>query len=362
MRRVWEYVSIKTISVLTPKEVMSIMSGALFVFHTLLLLFFAYFRIYPLVLVNAVSITLYAHCYNCVQNGGNFLRVFNLMYIEVIVHAVIATILLGTDSGFTLYLVTLVPIAYYAVYNFGLGEKAVSPMWYIFLAAGGFCLTRIVCSRMEPLYSYGNIKIDRRIYMMNYFITIVAIVAFFSTLLNQIRLLEEARERQNRKLERLSKIDPLTGLMNRRCIHEQYEKYKSLNEHYAVILGDIDDFKKVNDTYGHKTGDKVLREVAGVFRNMVRMEDVVCRWGGEEILVFLPGCTGEEAEVLAEQILAEIRKLKVTDEEKVSGNISMTMGIASDIEADEFQTVVQKADERLYHGKHSGKNRVVLKI
>ena len=359
MKRVWDYVSIRSIAAMSTKEVMLAMEGVLFVFHTCLLLFFAYFRVYPLMILNIFSIILYAFCYNQVRNNGNLLHIFNLAYTEIMVHAVIATLLLGTDSGFMLYLVTLVPIGYYAVYNFGSKEKAVSPMWYILLACIGFCITRIVCSRVEPLYSYGNKDVDKIIYMVNYFITVLAIIGFFSTLMNQIRLLEEMREHQNQRLEQLSKIDPLTGLVNRRCIQEQYQKYRSLNEGYAIILGDIDDFKKVNDTYGHEAGDKVLKAVAEVFKNTVRCDDIVCRWGGEEILVFLPGCPDEEVAGIADRILNSIRELKVNAGGQMLPDITMTMGIAVSTEADELHTAVQKADERLYRGKRSGKNKVV---
>lgn len=359
MKKIWDYVSIKSIAVLSTKEVMSIMSGTLFVFHTFFLLLFAYFHIYPLVLMNVGSITLYAICYSQVQKDCDLLKIFNMTYVEVVIYAVVATILLGLDSGFTLYLVILIPIGYYAVYNFGEGDKTVNPMWYILLSGVGFCLTRLICNFIEPIYSYGNTQVARVIYMMNYFVTVVAIIGFFSTLMNQVRILEEMRERQNRSLEQLSKIDPLTGLVNRRCIQEKYQKYKVLNESYAVILGDIDDFKKINDTYGHDAGDKVLMAVAEVFRNTVRCDDIVCRWGGEEILVYLPGCPDEEVSKIAERILGGVRALKVSTSGQMLQNITMTMGIATSDEAYELHLAVQRADDRLYRGKNNGKNTVI---
>lgn len=361
MKRIWNYISINSTSVLSTKEIMLIMTGSLFAFHTFLLLFFAYFCIYPLILFNIGSIVLYAFCYFKAQKKGNLLRIFNLTYIEISLHAVAATLLLGEKSGFMLYLVTLVPFGYYAFYNFSKGGKRVNPMWYILLVGAFFSLTKIACSMIEPSYSYGDERIDHIIYMINYFVMVVALIGFFSTLMNQVRILEEMREKQNRNLEQLSKIDALTGLVNRRCIQEEYQKYKLRNESYAVILGDIDDFKKINDTYGHDAGDKVLQAVAAVFKKSVRRDDIVCRWGGEEILAYLPGCPKGEAGKIAERILDAIRKLSVDAGGNgcMIQNITMTMGIAASNEVYELHRAVQKADERLYSGKRNGKNQVV---
>lgn len=188
---------------------------------------------------------------------------------------------------------------------------------------------------------------------------IIAMVAFLSTLLNQIRTLEELRLRQNKKLEMLSKIDPLTGLVNRRSIQERCQQSESLSEEYTVILGDIDDFKRVNDTYGHDVGDEVLKAVADVFKVSVRSDDIVCRWGGEEVLVFLPRCTRADAVFIAERILERIRALEFNIEGKELLRVTMTLGVSVSSEAADFAGVTKKADERLYEGKHNGKNQVI---
>lgn len=359
MKRIWNYISINSIAVLSTKEVMLILTGSLFVFHMFLMLFFAYFRICPLVLLNVGSTALYAVCYRQAQKQENLLRIFNLTYVEIIIHAMTATLLVGEKSGFMLYLVMLVPLGYYAFYNFSRDKKRVNPMWYILLTGVFFSLTKVLCSYITPLYSYGNVRVDHVIYLVNYFVTVVAIVGFFSTLMNQVRILEEMREKQNKRLEELSKMDALTGLVNRRGLWEEYQKYKVRNESYAVILGDIDDFKKINDAYGHDVGDTVLQAVAEVFQNTVGQEGIVCRWGGEEVLVYLPGCKREKILRLAEEILAGVRELKLPGQENLG--VTMTMGIAASHEVYELNLAVQKADERLYSGKRNGKNQIVWK-
>ncbi len=359
MKGLWEYISAKAKYALSPRQVMSLIMFVLGIFNMGLLIFFVIFSIYPMVLVSMFSVTLYIYCFIQASRDKNLLLVFNLSYAEIMIHAVASVLLLGVDSGFSLYIIAMLPLGYYASYNFSSEKKSVNPMLYVLFSGVAFCFARILGSSMEPLYSYGNKSIDRAMYMVNYFVAVIAIVLFFSTLLNQIKYLESQQKNQNKKLEELSKTDALTGLANRRSIQERYEDSELLQESYAVILADIDDFKKVNDTYGHDAGDRTLKAVSAVFKNAVRGEDIVCRWGGEEILVFLPKCPLENAKDRAEAILQNIRKLQLTTQEHSSFGVTMTFGVAISEEAGSFTEVVQKADERLYTGKQTGKNQVV---
>lgn len=359
MGKIWDYLSIRSKHALSVKQVMSLAMLVVGIFHVGLLLLFSCFKIYPMIVVNIFSIVLYIYCYNQAKKGKNLLRIFNLAYIEIVLHAVIAVLMLGTDSGFTLYMIAMLPLGYYAAYNFSSKAKSTNPMFYVAISGIAFCFVRLVCNHIEPPYSYGDKQIDKVIYMVNYLVAVGAIVAFFSTLLNQIKILEKLRLDQNRRLENLSKIDPLTGLTNRRSIQERYRQADVLNEEYALIMGDLDDFKKVNDTYGHDMGDVVLKAVADIFKNAVEAEEVVCRWGGEEILMFMPKCAKDDASDTAKGILEHIRALQFLTQDGKSFRITMTLGIADSFEGTAFDSVLKKADERLYDGKHKGKNRVV---
>lgn len=359
MGRIWEYISLRARRALSIKEIMSATMLAVGGFHAGLLVFFSCFRIYPMVIINIMSISLYIYCYKKIQEGKDLLRVFNLTYIEIVLHAVIAVLLLGVDSGFSLYLIAMLPLGYYAAYNFNSRKRRINPMFYVSIAGVAFCFVRIASNYIEPLYSYGNKQVDRTIYMINYFVAVIAIVLFFSTLLNQIRILEKVRKHQNKRLEKLAKIDPLTGLVNRRSLEERYSQAELLQEEYAVIIGDVDNFKKVNDTYGHDIGDEVLKAIAEVFKTTVREEDMVCRWGGEEILVFLPRCSREDGRNIANRILEKVRETEVKVEGTLPIRVTMTLGVSISTEAEDFAGVTKMADERLYYGKHSGKNCVV---
>ncbi len=359
MRKIWEYISARANYALSKKQVISLIMLVLLVFHIGLLCFFAFFSITPMVIMDIISILLYLFCYIQTKKGKNLLMAFNLCYAENMIHAVVSVLLLGVDSGFTLYIIAMLPLGYFASYNFKLEGKTVNPMFYVIFSVVSFFFARITSNYIEPLYSYGNKGVDRVIYMVNYVIAVVAIVAFFSTLLNQIRYLENLHKNQNQKLEQLSKTDTLTGLANRRSIQERYAQSEAVKESYALILGDIDDFKMVNDTYGHDVGDLVLKAVADVFKKAVRGEDTVCRWGGEEILIFLPGCPLNNAMHRAQEILQNICKINFEVEDHPAFHVSMTLGVSISTEAKDFMETVKIADDRLYFGKRNGKKQVV---
>lgn len=359
MGTIWEYISIRAKNALSIKQMMSLTMLSTGMFHFALLLFFFIYKIYPMAVINLCSVTLYVFCYLQIQKDKSLFLVFNLAYLEIILHSAIATFLLGTASGFSLYMIAMLPLGYYAAYNFNLRKQSINPMAYVIFSGVAFCSFRIAACYIQPSYFYGDSRVEDVIYVVNYFVAVIAFVAFFSTLLNQIKSLENLRSQQNKRLEQLSKTDALTGLANRRSIEECYAQSKALKEEYALIMGDIDNFKAVNDTYGHNVGDVVLKEVAEIFKNTVRDADTICRWGGEEFLVFLPKCTKSHAMQIAERILENICVTEMKADEGNVFRVTMTLGVAFSGEALEFLDVVKTADQRLYKGKQNGKNQVV---
>lgn len=282
MKRLWEYISIRAEHALPTKRVMSLAMTFLGGFHLFLLAVFLGFQIFPMAAVNFACVLLYVYCHSQLENERrSLLFIFNLSYGAILIHAVIAVLLMGTNSGFRLYLIAMLPLGYYAAYNFNIRKQAVNPMLYVMLSVLAFVALQVISTYMAPIYSYGNPMIDRVMYSINYVVVVIFIVGFFSTLLNQIRILENLREKQNKRLENLSKTDALTGLANRRSVQERYSQSEALQEGYSLVLGDIDDFKAVNDTYGHNIGDEVLKGVANAFKSVVREGDTVCRWGGK---------------------------------------------------------------------------------
>ncbi len=161
------------------------------------------------------------------------------------------------------------------------------------------------------------------------------------------------------KLRTQSLRDPLTGLYNRRYMEDALDRYVSLAERTggatSVIMIDLDNFKRLNDEHGHAKGDAVLRDVAAQLVGGLRPSDVVCRYGGEEILVILPSCGIEDAELKTEIMRARIEALS----ESHGVSITASFGIASVPETSiGANDVIPMADTALYAAKQAGKNCV----
>lgn len=162
------------------------------------------------------------------------------------------------------------------------------------------------------------------------------------------------------KLRTQSLRDPLTGLYNRRYMEDALERYVSLAERNgsatSVLMIDLDNFKHVNDEYGHAKGDAVLRDVAGQLVGALRPSDVVARYGGEELVVILPDCGIEDATAKAEMLRMRIESLS----EIHGAPVSASFGVASVPDtAANMADIVPAADAALYAAKGAGKNRVV---
>ncbi|MFT5875005.1 MAG: diguanylate cyclase (GGDEF)-like protein [Clostridium sp.] len=166
-----------------------------------------------------------------------------------------------------------------------------------------------------------------------------------------------------KKLELDSKTDPLTGLYNRRYILEKLEyeftKYKRTKNNFSIIIADIDLFKKINDRFGHDCGDRVLKIVSQSLRDVVREQDSVCRWGGEEFLILLPGTEIEGAHILSDRIRKIIEELNI-EYEGVQVPITMTFGVTVNEDYEMINDTIKKADKAMYEGKTLGRNCVIL--
>ncbi len=173
--------------------------------------------------------------------------------------------------------------------------------------------------------------------------------------LNEINIMLEGK---NREFETIASTDSLTGIYNRYKFSELYLSsaftMKQRHNEMSLIMLDIDYFKKVNDTYGHNIGDKVLVQVSHTLLKTLRHIDIVCRWGGEEFVALLPTASLENATALAEKIRAFIEALEID----VVGHISASFGVAQVVENEELQSVIERADKALYLAKNSGRNCV----
>lgn len=335
------------------------LASGLGLYHLCFLVLYVIYGMNILIVVNTFSVFLYIGCAIAIWKKVNLLSIIRVCYAEVGMQVLIAGAMLGYQCGFQFYLVAISCHAFYTGYIYRDDEK-INPMHYVLLEALIFAVLRTWTTYIPPIYTFDNPYIENGLYVVNYFTAILVIVLFMSTMLAQIIHLESKLLQKNKDLEVLSHTDALTGLVNRRSIQERYNNVTAHSKVYAVILADIDDFKKINDTYGHNVGDMVLQQAAGIFKSSVREDDMVCRWGGEEILVFLPFCKKDGAGLTAGRILERIREAEVKSPDSgESVHFSMTFGVADSGEGQNLQEVIQKADSRLYEGKACGKNCIV---
>lgn len=166
-------------------------------------------------------------------------------------------------------------------------------------------------------------------------------------------------------VKRQASTDNLTGLGNRRTFDEQLE-YVTTNaavngEPLAMIFGDIDHFKSFNDTWGHHTGDQVLKLVAMCIKDGARDQDIPTRYGGEEFAIFLPGTSLEEARALGEEIRKSIESKRVMKRStgQSLGTITVSFGVSQYREGETAGEFVARADACLYAAKDAGRNRVL---
>lgn len=204
------------------------------------------------------------------------------------------------------------------------------------------------------------------------------------TIIEENKRLKEEREilleayaeifRQRNQEQEKRYFDTLTGLMTRGAFVKEVEHYLDLAnrgeevvmegkegsfklETISIIFFDIDNFKEVNDVYGHEAGDKVLKKVAATVRQYTRGYDPAGRWGGEEMLLAMIGADEEQAENKANFIREKIEQLDFSD---INPNLKITIsaGVATSRRWPEFDPLIKAADEALYHSKQSGRNQV----
>jgi diguanylate cyclase (GGDEF)-like protein len=166
-----------------------------------------------------------------------------------------------------------------------------------------------------------------------------------------------------KQMETMATTDGLTGLTNHRTFQERFgqllERAQRHGHPAAMLLCDVDFFKKVNDNHGHPVGDEVLRRVARVLQDVARKIDITARYGGEEFAVVLESSTAEQARQVGERMRQEVGKL-VIETEKGPLQVTMSVGIAAfPDDARDRPGLVERADLALYHAKHSGRNQVV---
>ncbi len=226
----------------------------------------------------------------------------------------------------------------------------------------GVCAIRLSlyfhCKYYVPMYQFSpTMSVIIQVISTVFVFAFITVCGINYALENQNT--ENTIRKYNVELQKIASTDPLTQLWNRHKMIEHVTEYLSETDEFcSLCLCDIDFFKKINDTYGHEAGDKVLVALSGLFMDEMRKQGVVARWGGEEFLLGFQNVNGDDALVSLSNLRTKVKKLVVPYEGQ-DIQFTMTFGL---VEYDRTLTLdenIKIADERLYRGKQNGRDQIV---
>ena len=301
---------------------------------------------------NMISFTAYCYCFFLVHKG-RYAGAGVFLTLEVALYCLLSVVVRGTGNYNILYLVLVMALQVIVPY----AKWPVRVTMAMFILACGILLIVLEMQWITGAH-YGVID-----YIYAIFNVVVILVGLVIELMlgNIVReMVEGFEEQQVSEYRTQAYTDQLTGLYNRRYADVLFEQIRNGHQkmEYIIAMADIDDFKLINDTYGHPTGDDVLLYLADFFNDRFRKTDVVFRWGGEEFLVLLANIDKAQAYRilnLAREDLSEKEILTRTKPLQITITIGAVVLNPNDIEAS-----IAACDEKMYAGKRSGKDVVVI--
>jgi diguanylate cyclase (GGDEF)-like protein len=324
--------------------------------HVAFMLLFIWLGIELLVFANFAGLVC---CICCIimNNKGRFVTSVVLSTANVIVNTALAVILLGWNCGFQLYLLFTVAVLFFCPpLNIKAKGLYSALLCLIFLGLG------LLTDSILPFVPLSK-SVQAFIENLNILILFSTIITMSYSYSKYANLSVEKLRVTYSSLKKLASTDPLTSLPNRRAMSNlldtEINRFTRNKKTFVLILCDIDNFKAINDCYGHDCGDYVLTELSSLMSSHLRRQDIVARWGGEEFLILLPESDLKAGQIVAEKLRNEISNTTFHYE----GNnikITMTFGISLYDHVEETKDVIRRADMALYAGKSNGKNRIAF--
>jgi diguanylate cyclase (GGDEF)-like protein len=214
------------------------------------------------------------------------------------------------------------------------------------------------CPSENDILVFGQMDVEEIESLSN---SLVALNQELNNLMRELNVKNRELQLANEKILELTITDPLTKLANRRCFSERIEEMVSLANRklapLSLIMSDIDNFKIINDSFGHDAGDRVLQEYAALMKNLIRKEDLAIRFGGEEFIIILPETNIQQAYNLSERIRTSLSKKDILENGRI---ITASYGVSQLIKTECIADFINRADKALYQAKASGRNKTVL--
>lgn len=325
--------------------------------HALLCVFFVRIELPVLIYYNIGSVILYLFMTCFIGHIYYIERYMVVLFLEVVIHVLLCNFYLGWGYGFSLYGLMIIPITYYISYTNPRIKHDI--LGSNLLSVVALAVIVISCVKTGNYNKFTGFTTQEVMYIfcINLSLCALATVAYSAYFVMGLKHATRELKERNEELDFLAHYDALTNMRNRQNMEEVFREYEKSGKNYCVVLGDLDDFKKKNDVYGHVCGDELLVHLSYLIRQAVRNRGEVCRWGGDEILLLLK-MDRKAGYQLVESIRQQIQDFSLEHEGKVM-QITMTWGFVFCDEAEDMEKRISIADARMYEGKKKGKNQIV---
>lgn len=322
-----------------------------FASHIIFTCMFVYMQIPSLAIYNVFSMFFYVILY-FVAKSGHFRSTVTLIHFEISLFVIISCLFLGWNAGFTFYLIALSSLVYFCPF-----KRKYIPYLFSLMEIIIFLSLKIFSIYFRPLVICNEQNLTA-LYLFNSILSFATILyAAFISKVSAI-ITEQTLTQNNTRLQDMVDHDALTHLWSRTYLTDTFEKIQASDYSIIIIMTDVDNFKKINDTYGHECGDYVLSQLADIIRFNCPSNSGVCRWGGEEFVLMFYDTSLTEVTNLIEHIRLEIASY-IFEYQGKQFHLTMTFGISSSAEAGNLRDLIRLADDRMYVGKKSGKNVVI---
>ncbi|MBQ0041823.1 MAG: GGDEF domain-containing protein [Lachnospiraceae bacterium] len=330
------------------------------IFHLICIALYLVDLCWPPAILDFVMCITYIVLANQVHKARKLSNVFIACGIAIMVNTIGHLFMMGPTLGYQNLFLATIPVLFFIAYT---GDWTLKKS--IIYAVLLFVLSIVIMGVSEQLvfgFFYLGDVVRTILRILNQFSCFVFASGFMVFLVVQASSDTGMLKNKRDELEISANRDELTGLRNRRSIdqfmEDAFKRARGEGQDFTVFMCDVDNFKRVNDTYGHDCGDLVLKNIANTIQAELRVEDVAFRYGGEEILVLVVA-GGHIAKRIAERCRIAIEASEVVYKDK-SVKVTITIGGSSYYQGATKDDLIKRADNNLYIGKNNGKNQVVM--
>lgn len=305
------------------------------------------FGLFPLVVLNAISSAIYVIFLTFFKNEN--LRI-SFAYFEIIFFSAMTELISGGHFGTLTFVIGMVAVIFFML-PYSNRKKHIYQLIGAALAVA-ISLISVFNYSLYPELMDLVLHHSSFVKVLNLTITLFSLFYLTNLYLVELRTTRE-------KLDYSSNHDMLTGLYNRRFFESIMKRSKDEKEtSFSVAMLDVDDFKKINDTYGHETGDRVLAAVSKCIEACLPQDAVAVRWGGEEFVLYLPQVENSRALEVLETFRTKLSEQEIYHK-GIRVAITATIGLCTGESIADYEEYLRQADEKLYWGKKHGKNQIV---